>query len=153
MKIRIEIDDNLTEEEIVIRCRKLDDSITGIQRAIEEASIRKKGFVFYKGNTEYYMPLEKILFFETENNSVNAHTVDDVFETHYKLYELEEVLPGHFMRISKSAIVNTERIYSINRNISASSAIEFSQSHKQVYVSRSYYKLLKQKLEEKRMRL
>lgn len=153
MKIRIEIDEKLTEEEVVIRCRQLDDAVGQIQEAVKEASIRSKGLVFYKGNTEYYMPLEKILFFETESGGVIAHTAKDMFETRYKLYELEELLPGHFMRISKSTIINTDHVYSINRNLTAASAIEFTDSHKQVFVSRSYYKALKEKLEEKRMRL
>lgn len=32
------------------------------------------------------------------------HTAVDIYETDYKLYELEQLLPGYFMRISKSAI-------------------------------------------------
>jgi DNA-binding LytR/AlgR family response regulator len=67
------------------------------------------------------------------------------------LYELEELLPGFFMRISKSAILNTNQVYAINRNLAASSVIEFRNTHKQVYVSRNYYKPLKNKLEEKRI--
>lgn len=153
MKIQIEIDENLTEEEVIIRCRQLDDAALRIQAAVKEASICSKGLVFYKGNTEYYMPLEKVIFFETENGIVNAHTAKEMFEARYKLYELEDILPGHFMRISKSAIINTDHIYAINRNLTAASAVEFTDSHKQVFVSRSYYKALREKLEEKRMRL
>lgn len=68
-----------------------------------------------------------------------------------QLYELEELLPGSFMRISKSAIVNTSHIYSISRNLTASSVVAFADTHKQVYVSRYYYKPLINKLEEKRL--
>lgn len=153
VKIQIEIDENLTEEEVIIRCRQLDEAVSRIEEAVKEASVRSKGLVLYKGNTEYYMPLEKIIFFETESGSVNAHTVKDMFETRYKLYELEDLLPGHFMRISKSAIINIDHIYAINRNLTSASAIEFADSHKQVFVSRGYYKALQEKLEERRMRL
>lgn len=65
-------------------------------------------------------------------------------------YELEEFLPRYFMRISKSTILNTNKVYSIQRNLTASSVIEFQNTHKQIYVSRYYYKPLKNKLEEKR---
>lgn len=54
------------------------------------------------------------------------------------------------MRVSKSTILNTNHIYSITRRISSSSKIEFQNTHKQVYVSRYYYKPLKIKLLEKR---
>ena len=96
------------------------------------------------------MPIKKILFFETENKQIWAHTSDEMYETDYKLYELEEFLPGSFMRVSKSTIVNLNHIYSITKNITASSVIEFNNCHKRVYVSRNYYKALIERLDEKR---
>ncbi len=151
MKIRIEVDENLTEDEVTIHCRSLNEDVIGLQKVIAD-SINKSGkFVFYKDDTEFYLPLGKILFFETEDGRISAHTVDDVFETKYKLYELEEILPNSFVRVSKSAILNVNKIYSISRNLSAASVVEFQNTHKQVYVSRSYFKLLKSRLEEKRI--
>lgn len=124
MKIKIEIEDSLAEDEVIIRCR---------------------------GLTEYYLSLDEILFFETDETGISAHTKTDAYQTKYKLYELEDMLPGFFMRVSKSTILNTNHIYSINRNLTASSVVAFSGTHKQVYVSRYYYKLLISKLEEKRL--
>ena len=73
-----------------------------------------------------------------------------MYQVKYRLYELEEFLPGHFLRISKSTILNTEKVYAIRRNLTASSEVEFQNTHKQVFVSRAYYKSLRHKLEEKR---
>ena len=73
-----------------------------------------------------------------------------MYETDCKLYELEEMLTKNFMRISKSAIVNLKHVFSISKNITSSSVIEFNESHKKVYVSRNYYKALVEQLEEKR---
>lgn len=149
MKIRIELD-SVDEDEITIRCKELTPEIMRLQQLISEATSRTSQFVLYKGDTEYYIEMDKILFFETENSMVLAHTADNVYETRKKLYELEEMLPAIFLRISKSSIVNTSKIYSISRNLTASSAIEFLGTHKQIYVSRAYYKVLKAKLEETR---
>ncbi len=153
MKVRIEIEEELQEEEVVIRCSKMNEQILKIQAAIMEHAGGKQHIALKNGDTEYYLPLEEILFFETENKTVYAHTRDKMLETEYKLYELEELLPGSFMRISKSAIVNLEPIYSITRNLTASSVVEFVHSHKQIYVSRNYYKPLVERLAEKRKRL
>lgn len=153
MKIRIEVDENLLEEEIIIRCSEVNEKVYQIQRFVSDITSKAQRFAFYKGDTEYYLALEEILFFETEENGICVHTLDNVYQTKRKLYELEELLPGYFMRISKSAILNVNHIYSISRNLTASSIVQFQNTHKQVYVSRYYYKLLKQKLEEKRMRL
>lgn len=152
MKIRIEIDENIAEEEVVIRCPEMTDTVAAVQRAVRDAVSTSGKLPFYKGSTEYYLSLDEILFFETDETGIGAHTKDEIFQTRYKLYELEDILPGYFMRISKSAIINTNHIYSINRNLTASSVVAFCDTHKQVYVSRYYYKPLISKLEEKRLR-
>lgn len=150
MKLKLEMAPEMKETEVVIKCANIDSDILRLQQVIDEFMHGKNSFVFFKEDTEFYFSVEEVLFFETEGNKVNAHTADDVYTVKYKLFELEELLPGHFVRISKSGIVNADKIYSIQRNITAASAIEFQGSHKQVFVSRSYYKVLKNKLEEKR---
>ena len=148
MKIKIEVDENIQEEEVIIRCSEFNNKIQNIQKIITNILTQKESITFYKNNTEYYLDLKEILFFETEESSVNAHTFKDVYKVKYKLYELEEMLPGYFMRISKSTILNTSHIYSITRSLSSSSIVEFKGTHKKVYVSRHYYKPLKIKLLE-----
>lgn len=150
MRIRIEIDENSIEEEVIIRCSELNEQVTAMQKALAEIAAGRQQFAFYKGETEYYLSLSDVLFFETEEKGISVHTVDNVYQTRHKLYELEELLPGHFMRVSKSSILNINRIYSITRNISAC-VVQFQNTHKQVYVSRYYFKPLKSKLEEKRI--
>lgn len=150
MKIRIEVDEQIDMEEVIIKCATLNDEILKIQQAIKDATSHALSFAFQKGETEYYLSLDEILFFETDGGNIQVHTQKDVYKTGYKLYELEELLPGHFMRVSKSAILNINQIYSITRNLSASSIVEFKDTYKTVFISRHYYKPLKEKLEEKR---
>lgn len=150
MKVRIDIDDNLEEDEIIIRCRKLDERTQKAYSLLMDFSKGSQSLMLFKENVEYYIPLDEILFFETLDHGISAHTTNNVYETGYRLYELEELLPGYFMRVSKSTILNINHIYSISRNLTASSEIQFKNTHKQVYVSRNYYKSLKFRLDEKR---
>lgn len=150
MKIRIELDNQIKENEVIIRCNELNEEILEIQKVISELIAEKRELIFYKENTEYYICINDILFFETEESSIYAHTLNEVYQVKYKLYELEEILPKNFVRVSKSTILNSNHIYSITRNITSSSLVEFKSTHKKVYVSRSYYKVLKLKLSEKR---
>ena len=152
MKVRIEIETDLEDAEVIVRCNKIDDQILTLQRVITEMNGHNKQLLFYKNDTEYYLPLNKILFFDTEAGSISAHTANDVYQVKYKLYELEEMLPGYFMRVSKSSILNTNHVYSITKNITAASVVAFEKSYKQVYVSRNFYKALKSRLEEKRLK-
>ena len=97
VKVRIEVDEN-NEEEIVIRCQSLTSHIMKLQQMLVEDGNRSGQLVLYKGDVEYY--LSEILFFETENSLVIAHTAKDAYETRKKLYELENLLPGALLRIS-----------------------------------------------------
>ena len=153
MKVRIEFQDDLSESEVIIRCSHISESIMKLQTMIRDLENNTKSLILTRGETEYFIPQDQILFFETEGKTITAHTADKMYETQYRLYELEEMLPGYFMRVSKSTIVNLNQIYSITRNLTASSVVEFSDSIKKVYVSRNYYKSLIERMGEKRKRL
>ena len=150
MKIRIELTDD-DEQEVVIRTKELNNTVKRIEHAIREITSMQNTFALFKDDTQYYLGLTDILFFETTDGGVCAHTAKDVYETKYKLYELEEILSASFMRVSKSTVLNTGKVYSITRNLTASSLVRFANTHKTVYVSRNYYKALIEKLEEKRL--
>ena len=96
MKIKIEIDESLQEDEVLIRCRGLTDEVTQIQKSVSDVVNAGQKYVFYKGTTEYYLQLDDVLFFQTEDDVIHVHTKDDMYETKYKLYQLEEMLPGLF---------------------------------------------------------
>lgn len=155
MKIQIEIDDALEESLCVIHCPSITPDVLKIQEAIADvlqdgSTSATRQFVCYKGDTEYYIPIDSILFFETSPSCMQVHTSKEMYTSPYRLYELEDLLPRNFMRISKSTILNTNHVYSITKNLTASSAVAFRGCHKEVYVSRHYYKPLKIKLSEKR---
>lgn len=149
MKIRIELVNDLEEDEVIIRCGRVDDTIQKIHRYILEQPSSGTKITFYKQNQEFYFPLDEVLFFETEGEHIYAHTVNDAYRIKYRLYELEEILPKNFVRAAKSTIVNIMQVYSITRDLTASSLIQFINSHKQVYVSRYYYRELRQRLNER----
>lgn len=149
MKVRVELTDGTAEDEVVIRCGRVDDTVRKLCSYISEQAGTETELIFLKENREYYFPLENVLFFETEGECVYAHTAADAYLTNRRLYELEQLLPRCFVRVSKSAIVNVRRIYSVTRDLTASSLIQFSESHKQVYASRHYYGELRHRLQER----
>ena len=147
MKIRIEICDG-GEEEIIVRCHSRDERISRIEDALEGIVKSRRELSLYIGNTEYYVPIKDILFFETDDGRVCAHTSDRIYSTQYKLFELENILPSSFARISKSAIANVMRISSLTRELVGNGEITFSDSEKTTYFSRAYYKALRDRIEE-----
>lgn len=151
MKIQIDVDEQLKDLEVIIKCTSIDDKVQAIQKYLSSMSKEKNDLIFYQGEKEFYFSVNNILFFETSENEIHAHTKNDIYTVRYKLYELEEILPAYFMRVSKSTIINTREIYSITKNITSSSKVEFHNTHKTVYVSRNYYKALKTTLHDSRL--
>ncbi|AME09892.1 DNA-binding protein [Gemella sp. oral taxon 928] len=150
MKVIIEIDTSLDNMEVHIKAPEFSSEITEIKNTIEKAISSSPNITFYKENTEYFISLKEILFFDTDMNKVYAHTKNDFFEVKFKLYELEEIIPNYFFRASKSTIINLKLILSLEKSFSGSSSASFINSNKKTHISRHYYKILKEKLKETR---
>ena len=144
MKIKYEFDETLTDDTIVINFHPQNSQIENIKTIIAENNVTP--ISVYKREQELFLQPNEILFFETDNDIVYAHTINHNYEIKLKLYEIEQLDVLSFIRISKSSIININQIYSIEKTFGAGSLIKFRNTHKEVYVSRLYYKLLKEKL-------
>lgn len=144
MKIKVIIDENHDPDTITLTASKMNKEI---ERMVEEFN-QDSLLVTHRGS-EFPLNVNDIYFFDVENDSVYAHLPHTSYPTKYRLYELEEILPTYFVRISKSSILNIKHIASINRNLSTVREVRFHDSHKVIYCSRRYYPFLKAKLEEK----
>jgi len=149
MKIQVIIDEKISSEELIIKCNLTASEIDKI-KCLVKSTLEDNKLILYKNREEYYMSTSEILFFETSGVLVYAHTINDAFVVKHKLYELESLLSPNFMRVSKSAIININHVSSINKSITSSSLVEFYHTHKSVYTSRMYLKVLCEKMKERR---
>ena len=149
MKLRVELIGENEEEEIVLRVKTADERVSALQKLLMKTADPPE-LVFYKGATEYYLPIGEVLFFETGDRDVYAHTANDLYTVKAKLYELEERLPPSFIRASKSAIVNVDRLYAVEKRLPSASLLHFAGSVKTMYASRSFYKALMRRFRERR---
>ncbi|MBE5764629.1 MAG: LytTR family transcriptional regulator [Clostridiales bacterium] len=145
MKLRIEISPEESEE-IVIRCHERTESVKKLESVIENLINADAECVLYIGETEYFVPYKKILFFEACEGKIYAHTKDKMIQARTTLAKLEELLPSYFVRCSKSCIINALQVGAIAHNITGPSKVYFNGAQKVVYASRSYYKYLKDKI-------
>ena len=152
MKINIDVDDSLQQDMITIHCRQITDEILKLQQLLSGTQMGAQKISAYIDDTEYYVDVKTILFMEADGNYISIHTGKSIYRLRQKLYELEEILPRDFLRVSKSTIVNTEQISSIKKNITGASEISFRNSLKQAYASRNYIKALLEIMDEKRLK-
>ena len=152
MKLRTVIREDASEE-ILITCRRYTDETRYLEDLIKHAVGLDNELMLTLGDTQYFVPKSDLLFFESLEGKVAAHTSEKMYYTTYKLYELEKLLPPSFVRISKSCIVNTAHISSIKKNLAGASEITFRDGIKRVYASRNYYKTLMDTIRETRLRI
>ena len=93
---------------MIIRAPRLTEEVARLQQLILEQKMTP--LTFYKDRSEYFVDVSEILFFETDGEKIYGHTREEAYEVRQKLYELEEILPIAFCRISKSTIVNAKQI-------------------------------------------
>jgi DNA-binding LytR/AlgR family response regulator len=149
MRARIEQVGANEPEEVIIRCRNITPEIETIARQFDPTDKQRNVPAYFKGDKQYYLSLSEIVFFETDDERVFAHTANDSFETRMRLYELEAILPGNFVRVSRAAIINIQHVFSIQKGLTRIILITFRQSHKVIYCSRMYSNNLIHKMEER----
>ena len=143
MKITIQDLPEGEEDEIIIRCRTVDEQllklIYGIRAGQEKLTVTRDDKLFQVQPAQIY-------YFEAVDNRVYAYLEKEVCETKLKLYELEKKLTGtDFFRASKSTIINLAKV----KNISPAFNGRFEACMKngeKLIVSRQYVPALKAKL-------
>lgn len=143
MKITIQECPPEEEEEIIIRCRSMDESLL---RLIYSLRAGRDKLTVSKGDKIFQVKPEEIYYFEAVDNRVFACMEKEVYDTRNKLYELEALLQNtDFFRASKSTIINLARV----KNICPAFNGRFEvcmENGERLMVSRQYVPDLKKKL-------
>ena len=111
MKIIIEELHEGEEEEIIIRSNNIDESIL---QMIYGVKMEHKKIVGNKDGKMTLIDPKDIYYFESVDNKTFIYCMKEVYESKLKLYEIEEKYENtDYIRISKSSIVNLNKIKSI----------------------------------------
>lgn len=144
MKFHVKQDENLVVGEVNIYCHpdnlvEISSMVAGLEEPMEKISVKKDG-------ATYLLEPNTILYFEAVESKIFVYTEQDVYEIHWKLYELEEKFKdSSFFRCSKSMILNIGAIEKIAPSFNGKFEANLFNNEK-VIISRQYAKVLKQKL-------
>ena len=131
------------EDELIVKCDYLDESLT---KLINQFKTGKGKMNFYKDSKIVFVDPEEVLYFESVDDKVFAYTKDSVYETKSKLYQLEEELPASvFFRANKAVIVNLDKIDSLAPVFGGRLEAILENGYK-VVISRNYLNTLKELL-------
>ncbi len=140
MDVRIEQVGTRGEELVLIRCREITEEVREIERFVKSRQGSLSGIADEK---QYEIAVTDVCYIESVDGKTFLYTNDRVFETAYRLYELEELLASkHFLRISKPMLVNLMKIQSIQPAFNGR-FLAILHSGEKIIISRSYVKALK----------
>ena len=135
MVVNIEENNNFVETEVLIRCICYDREIDKLKDHILSFEER---LTVSQGKKRILLMGSQILYMESVDKKTFVYDAKEMYETEYRLYELEDMLKKqNFIRISKAAIVNFSKIVTIRPNLNRTLEITL-ENHEKLHVSRQY---------------
>ena len=116
-----------------------------IQNAVDILENNKRSIPVMNSEETIMCPLDRVYYFESVDKRTFVYTKDKCYETKYRLYELEEMIPYDFFRCSKAMIINIKKIASVKAEFNARMRAVLLNGE-EVIISRNYVKDLKGKL-------
>lgn len=143
MKITIEDRPDGAEDEIIIRCKHIDEHLMKLVYALKAG---QEKLTATRGTDIVQVMPGEVFYFEAVDNKVFLYLEKDVYETRQKLYELEERFRGtDFVRVSKSVILNLSKVKTLSPAFNGRFEATMKNGEKLI-VSRAYVPALKEKL-------
>ncbi|MBD5464565.1 MAG: LytTR family transcriptional regulator [Lachnospiraceae bacterium] len=143
MKITIHSEAQITETEVTISCNHLTPEI---EKMISMLRMLDKKLTGIKDGETYLIDVDKVLYIDTVDKKTFLYTMDSVYETNLRLYELEEQLAcADFFRANKSCIINFREIVSLKADLDRRIRVTLT-NKEQLVVSRQYAEYVKQRL-------
>lgn len=144
MKITVE-NMNIEENEIVLRCKSIDDEMLHILSFLKSRS--QKLCAFKNRDELILLSPDAVYYCESVDQKVFLYCENNLYETALNLAELENNYSSvGFLRISKSMIVNLYKIKRLKSYTSGRIEVVMKNDEK-IIVSRHYAPILRQKLE------
>lgn len=143
MKITIQDCPAGEEDEIIIRCKQVDEQLL---KTIYSLKACHDKITVCKGEKIFRISPSEIFYFDAVDSRIYVYTQKDVYETKLKLYELEAHLAyTDFFRASKSTIINLSKVKNFSPFFNGRFEVCLKNGETLV-VSRQYVPGLKEKL-------
>ena len=143
MKIEILVDETAEDLKVSVTCRQLTPDVEKILATLRmmnhQLTAKKDGEI-------YLLDTARVIYIESVDRKCFLYTADEVYESDFRLYELERQLEEcGFFRVSKSFLIQLPSIQSLRADINRRIRITMSNGE-QIIASRQYAEELKKRL-------
>lgn len=143
MKIEINVDERAEDLKISVTCKQLTPEV---EKLLATLRMMDHQLTARKDDEIYFLDLARVIYIESVDRKCYIYTAGEVYESDFKLYELEQQLEEYgFFRASKSLLLRLQSIQSLKADINRKIRATMSNGE-QIIVSRQYADELKTKL-------
>ncbi len=146
--MEIKINTNISNEFegilVTINAPELSDEIQNLIQYISTMNTIPNQIVATKNNEIYFVDLEKVICFFSQDKSNYVRTKKDTYKIKYKLYELEELLQQkEFIRISNSCIINVKQVEYFDTSILGTILVKLKDNTQEKVSKRNVSQIMK----------
>lgn len=143
MKIEIHVDEKATDLKISVTCKQL---TSDVEKIIAALRMMNHQLTAKKDDEIHLLDISRIIYIESVDRKCFIYTSDEVYESEFRLYELEQQLEEYgFFRVSKSFLIHLQNIQSLKADIDRKIRVTMSNGE-QIIASRQYAEKLKKRL-------
>ncbi len=143
MNVRIKENPEFEKNDVLIECKQKNSDIDTAAEILRHSGSTVVGNI---ENTSFIVRLTDILYFESVDKTGFFYTEDKVYRTELRLYEAEENFKiHHFIRISKSMVVNMLKIDEISPYLAGRMRLKLTNGEF-IVVSRQYAQNIRHEL-------
>ncbi len=143
MKIEIDVNEKYEDMNVKIECAGLTPEV---EKVISMLRMLDFQIAAHKGSETHLVDASSILYIEAVDRATFLYTSGNVYESDFKLYELENQLSGKgFFKVSKSCLLNLKKIKSLKADMNRRIIVTML-NDEQILVSRMYADELRHRL-------
>ncbi|MCK3904648.1 LytTR family transcriptional regulator [Streptococcus suis] len=145
MKVKLAISPDIVEDLVTIEAQAMSEQITNLMTYIQNLDKQRSSLTVKKGEQVYIVEHDEIVRLYLEDRLLQVETVENVYTSNLRLYQVKEDLPANFLQISQSEIIHIKQLDHLK--LTANGLVKLVMKNGSVtYSSRRYLKVIKERL-------
>ncbi|HEM5153786.1 TPA: LytTR family transcriptional regulator [Streptococcus suis] len=145
MKVKLAISPDIVEDLVTIEAQVMSEQVTHLVSYIQNLDKQRSSLTVKKGEQVYLVEHDEIVRLYLEDKVLQVETVETIYTSNLRLYQVKEDLPSNFLQISQSEIIHIKQLDHLK--LTANGLVKLVMKNGSVtYSSRRYLKVIKERL-------
>ncbi|HEM5271295.1 TPA: LytTR family transcriptional regulator [Streptococcus suis] len=145
MKVKLAISPEIVEDLVTIEAQAMSEQVTHLVSYIQNLDKQRSSLTVKKGEQVYLVEHDEIVRLYLEDKVLQVETVENVYTSNLRLYQVKEDLPANFLQISQSEIIHIKQLDHLK--LTSNGLVKLVMKNGSVtYSSRRYLKIIKERL-------